>query len=1003
MSFLLKNLPKRLCVALFLAAALLLVMIASPCSAFFIDWYGDNSGVKYRLSGAVCSYVERFYVDQDRVHPRDMLVESLSWIERLLPEVLVETSESSDTIDITVGDAKRTLHTDRVESFDDMLTLLKDSLLFIQMNRLEPNEPKADDVEYTAINGILNDLDPHSVLFPPKDYKEFKIGTSGKFGGLGMVVGIREMYLTVISTIEGTPAHRSGLNSGDRIMQIDNESTVNMSLFDAVGRLRGEPDTNVTLLISRAKTSKSETVDIKRAIIALPSIESQALEDGIGYIKIRNFQEDTAEDLDRHISRLRTENGEITGLILDMRNNSGGLLDQAIKVSDKFIDSGIIVVTTGPGKRRQDVEVAELSEGDVLTSPMVVLIDSGSASGAEIVAAALKENGRAVLVGDRSFGKGTVQQLIDMADGSALKLTIAKYLTPLYRDIQSVGVSPDISLVPVVVGKKDIHLIKGNSGVMREADMEGHLHGSPGTQEEPLYTLKYLHVPEERPEDDEKDVKAEDPYKSTDLSNDRQLQLAKQLLKSASSPIREVMLEDMRATLEELQESEEQRIVSALEEAGIDWSEGESTAVPKPVATLSINPPDATITAGDKVILTVSVNNERDGTLYRLFAVSESENFLLDKLEFPLGKIEAGATKSYSNEIEIPKSALDRNDEFIIKFAELNGNIPKDIHGNLVTEAQKRPQFAYSYQITESDSDGRAPDDDGLIQRGERINLLVTVKNVGEGKSTKNMLTLRELSDKEVFVEKGSQELGELAPGESKTVTLRFHVRDTVESNEFTMDIMITDLAFGTYLTDKLTFPILESRDSPSLVNVSKELLVMIDRTPVYGGRSVDSPIMTLLDEGGVFKADGWVPGWYRVELSNGGHGWVAARDVAETDVSSPDAVKPVLYVQHAPPVIDIEQRPSSPSHTLRTVISGDVWDVDGVKHIYVLVNTDKVYLNIPKDAENTKNLHFKAEIPLEEGPNIVTIVTRDTSGLLATKSFVTNGKTALVKRSSEE
>jgi hypothetical protein len=159
---------------------------------------------------------------------------------------------------------------------------------------------------------------------------------------------------------------------------------------------------------------------------------------------------------------------------------------------------------------------------------------------------------------------------------------------------------------------------------------------------------------------------------------------------------------------------------------------------------------------------------------------------------------------------------------------------------------------------------------------------------------------------------------------------------------------------------------------------------------------------MTVLDEGSVFKADGWVPGWYRVELSNGGHGWVAARDVAETDVSSPDAVKPVLYVQHAPPVIDVEQ-PSSPSHTLRTVISVDVWDVDGIKHIYVLVNTDKVYLNIPKDAEDTKNLHFKAEIPLEEGPNTVTIVTRDTSGLLATRSFVTNGKTALVKRSSEE
>ncbi|MEE9584320.1 MAG: PDZ domain-containing protein, partial [Candidatus Brocadiales bacterium] len=277
MSFSPKRPSKSLYVALFLSIVLLLLTIARPCSAFFMDWYSSDSEVRYRLSGAVCSYIERFYVDQDRVRPRQMLVEALSWTERLLPDVLVQTSESSDTIEIFTGGAKRTLPTNRVETLDDMLTLLKDSLLFIQTNRPEPNKPKASEVEYTAINGILTDLDPHSILLPPKEYKEFRIGTSGKFGGLGMVVGIRDMFLTVISTIEGTPAHRTGLKSGDRIMQIDNESTVNMSLFDAVGRLRGKPDTEVTLLLHRGKTSKPETVHLKRAIIALPSVESQSL------------------------------------------------------------------------------------------------------------------------------------------------------------------------------------------------------------------------------------------------------------------------------------------------------------------------------------------------------------------------------------------------------------------------------------------------------------------------------------------------------------------------------------------------------------------------------------------------------------------------------------------------------------------------------------------------------------------------------------------------------
>ncbi|MCQ4574474.1 MAG: S41 family peptidase [Candidatus Brocadiales bacterium] len=993
--FTFKNPSKPLCIAFLLSIVLFLAILARPSSAFFMDWYSSDGESKYRLSGAVTSYIERFYVDQDNVRPKHMLLEALSWTERLLPSVLVTTSEASDTIEISSGGARKELSTENIETLDDMLLALRESLVFIQANRPEPNDPKPEDLEYTAINGILTDLDPHSLLLPPKEYKEFRIGTSGRFGGLGMVVGIRDMYLTVISTIEGTPAHKAGLKRGDKIMQIDNESTVNMSLFEAVGKLRGEPGTNVTLYIHRDKTSKPETIPIKRAVIALPSIEAQPLGEGLGYIRIRSFQEDTAEDLDIHLDELKSEYGEIRGLIIDMRNNSGGLLDQAIKVSDRFLEDGVIVVTTGPGKRRREVQVAEPSEDDVLTCPIVVLMDSSSASGAEIVAAALKENGRAVIVGDRSFGKGTVQQLIDMADGSALKLTIAKYLTPLYRDIQTIGVTPDISLVPVAVGKDEIFLVKGNSDTIRESDMEGHLRGTPSIQEEPLATLRYLKTPQDAPEDEK--LEGEDPYKPTDLANDRQVQLSKELLKSTNFARSEEMLEDMRATLEDLQKSEEEHIVAALEKAGIDWSEGKSTETPRPTVSLETDPFDKRIMAGEKASITISVTNERDGALYRMFAVSESKNPLLDKLEFPLGKIDAGETRSYTNEIEMPKGALDRSDEFIIKFNELNGYIPKDLHGDLTTVAQKRPRFAYSYQVIESGSNGHGPNDDGLIQKGEHIDLLVTVKNVGEGNSSKNMVTLRELSHKEVFVEEGSKELGELAPGENKTVSLRFHVRENIEANEFTVDLVITDLTYGVYLTDKLTFPILEPKAVPLLAEESRDLIVVQDEASVYGGRSIDAPIMSEMNKGFVLKSDGSVPGWYRVKLSNGGWGWVVARDVAETSAQVPVEDRVKIYVQHAPPVIGIE-RPPTPTQTPRIVISGEVFDEDGVKHVYVLVNNDKVYLNTPENATETKLLEFKAEVSLEEGPNNITVVARDTSGLLSTKSFVTSAKTALVK-----
>ncbi|MFN3467392.1 MAG: S41 family peptidase, partial [Candidatus Brocadiales bacterium] len=250
--------------------------------------------------------------------------------------------------------------------------------------------------------------------------------------------------------------------------------------------------TKVTLYLLTGKSAEPKLVTLKREIIALPSVESQLLAENIAYIKIRNFQEDTVDDLDKNLQQLQKTPQGLRGVSLDMRNNSGGLLDQAVGVSDRFLDKGVIVATVGQGKRQREVQKARYSERDVVLCPMIVIIDAGSASGSEIVAAALKENDRALLVGDRSFGKGTVQQLIDLADGSALKLTVAKYLTPLYRDIQTLGITPDVNLIPVVLGKENILLERGTTGVLREADMRGHLHGEITPPDPPLVSLKYL-------------------------------------------------------------------------------------------------------------------------------------------------------------------------------------------------------------------------------------------------------------------------------------------------------------------------------------------------------------------------------------------------------------------------------------------------------------------------------------------------------------------------------
>ncbi|MFN3467393.1 MAG: hypothetical protein ACK4WF_06790, partial [Candidatus Brocadiales bacterium] len=333
----------------------------------------------------------------------------------------------------------------------------------------------------------------------------------------------------------------------------------------------------------------------------------------------------------------------------------------------------------------------------------------------------------------------------------------------------------------------------------------------------------------------------ENLYKQKDLSKDNQVQLALELIKTTTASTREQMLKDTWASFEKLRKTEEEKIIKALAELGIDWRYGKDAQTPKPVASIDIQPRKEKWSAGETVSITLTVNNQGEGALYRMYGITESKNPLLDKLEFPLGRIELAASKSYTHKIELPKNILDRSDEFTIKFTELNGNVPKDIYGTLTIEALPRPEFAFSYLIMEANTDGRRPDDDGLVQKGELLDLLVTVRNIGKGVSSKNMITVRNLSHKDIFVEEGSRDLGELAPGEEKTAHLRFLVKETLDAKEFSMDLVVTDLTFGVYLSQKLTFPVMAPRVSPPVAEIDKR--IQANRaTRVFGGRSMDSP-----------------------------------------------------------------------------------------------------------------------------------------------------------------
>jgi carboxyl-terminal processing protease len=322
----------------------------------------------------------------------------------------------------------------------EQLRLFTEVLSIVQNQYVDEVPPK--DLIYSAIKGTLRGLDPHSSFLDPDSYKEMQVETSGSFGGLGIEVTLRDDVLTVVAPIEGTPAYRAGLQPGDRIVKIDGLVTKDMQLPDAVKRMRGKPGTKVTISIVREGWTEPKDFDINREQIRVQSVRTQDLGSGIGYIKLRQFQEQTPQDLDQAIDRF-IKNG-MKALILDMRNNPGGLLTAAVEVSEKFIEDGKLVVYTEGRIRSQNMRFSAHSKKGYGTLPMVVLVNQGSASASEIVAGALQDWGRATVVGTQTFGKGSVQTIIPLSDGSGLRLTTAKYFTPKGRSIHGKGITPDI-------------------------------------------------------------------------------------------------------------------------------------------------------------------------------------------------------------------------------------------------------------------------------------------------------------------------------------------------------------------------------------------------------------------------------------------------------------------------------------------------------------------------------------------------------------------------------
>ncbi len=766
------------------------------------------------------SYIQNYYYDPSRIHPQKMLKEGLNAVARIVPEILVSFPATETDLwvnhpvfTLSVGDQKQEISFTAPEKLSDISRPVGQAFQFIADNY--KGDVKSADMEYSFVNGMLTTLDPHSDLLPPDVSKEFTTQTEGEYGGIGTVVGIKEDELTVIAPIDGTPASMAGIQADDKIVQIDDLATINMPLSEAVDKLRGKVGTKVTLLLRRKNHEPTEFTLVRKKI-AIQSVKSKLVTSGskkIGVVKLISFQKETFSSMQKALNQLQTQAGHLDGIVLDLRNNPGGLVDQALSVTDKFLAQGDILYTVGANKGEEEISQASSDPNDLLTTPLVVLVNEGSASASEIVSGALKGTNRALIMGTPTFGKGSVQTLFTLKDSSSLKLTIAQYLTPSRVSIQAVGIIPDVWVMSSRVIPSDFDLHEDET--YGEKDLEEHLENARAVRDsKPFFTFRYL-AKEKKPDENESEY-----TQTINEAKDYPLSLAIKVLgqtPTGQTPNRQDLQKIALSLLKQEAGNQDHLIAEALKKNGVDWTKAPTSTLPTGLSFTSQfvkkdeGSPVTELHGGDDILWRITATNQGKADISRLLGVVHSEYPLFKEKEFIFGKIKVGESKQAENEIKIPKETLSLFEKNTINFfSDSKGDSPKgDIPPlSVVTKVVESPKslFAYNYQIKDDGTNGSSGNGNGLPEKGEKIALDLTVKNGSPVPATEVIVNLKNDEGQEILLTQGRAQLGELAANAEKKATLVFQIANNFSKEEAKLKLGILDKSTRAGFEDTLHF-----------------------------------------------------------------------------------------------------------------------------------------------------------------------------------------------------
>lgn len=950
------------------------------------------------------------YVDPKRVKPREMLLSALNYVQRDVAQIIVLHEEGAATVKVRVDTQEKEFRVDNVQGPWDVSARLREVFAFVQDN-LRGTEVDLREIEYAACNGMLHTLDPHSVLLSPDAYKDMNMSTTGQFGGLGIVISLRDQQLTVINPMPGTPASRAGLRKYDRIQKIDSEATLNMGLNEAVNHLRGTPGSKVTIWLHRDGQDGWGGIrpfDLVRETIHVASVEHKLLDGNIGYVRIKQFiaspAQSTSSELDKALDDMK-QNGPLKGLVLDLRGNPGGLLEQAVKVADKFLVSGPIVATVGNSEGRD--EKSAHAQDTEPNYPIAMIVSGSSASASEIVAGAMKNHDRAVIVGETTFGKGSVQLVFnDLPDKAALKLTIAQYLTePGDISIQGTGVTPDIELDPMTVDNLEMDLAVDGT-MIKERDLSRSLSNARAHEGvRPTEVLRYDLSQKERQELRERGGDPDDVF-----TMDFPIKFARDLAAHVPQGLRPDQVRAAKPLIEQTRAAELVKVAAELQKVGVDWSDAPANDVPTAAPPLDVKiETDRTnneVNAGDPLTLKVTVTNKGTVPLYRLFATTKSDNGMFENKELIIGKLEPGKSRTATAPLgwcdiegrklgstavlpkdaprvcKLPKSALTRADGIKLHFEEARSALTfPEPDVRVTTKALERPTFSYSYQLV----DNRKGNGDGRIQKGEDLTMYVTVRNTGKGRSFDAQANLHNLSGRGVLLRDGRfNDVSNMNPNDDKKFAFTFDVQPDITEPEVKLELSIDDQDLGERVSEKVRIPI----ETPAPISAkSTAMKAGAQGALLFGAPNASARAFGKLPANTSVNVIGDAGAFLKVSLSPTRFAFAKPGDLVAGGAASPTvAFEDVML--HAPPSVEATA-PELATRDMHIKISGSAKDGDRLLDAYVFVGARKVFYRSNRNGADPKKMSFEADLPLRPGTNVVSIWARENPDTTTRKVFI--------------